>query len=179
MKGKIMAFEETKEKISNITKQFIKSCKTNKNIEVAFRKYHRAKNDTNELRLLQYLDPYILSMTSTNRKNVLFIFGFIANNIKDVFEKMSMDSFIKTYAIKTKNLKKTDREKLNTKINILLKKSKVNDIKKYLDHNILYEVSNFNFAALIIDLMYFNKNTINFWGTEYYKIVNDITEDEE
>lgn len=174
-----MAFEEIKEKISTITKRFIKLCKDNKNVEVAFRKYYKAKNQTNELGLLEYLDPYVLSMPIEKRGNFLFVFGFIANNIKDISEEMSLDSFIKTYAINAKKLKNDEREKQNKRINILLKKTNVNDVKKYLDYNILYEFPNFNFATLIIDLMYFNKNTINFWGTEYYRIVNDIVEDEE
>ena len=109
----------------------------------------------------------------------MFVFGFIANNIKDISEEMPLDSFIKTYAINAKKLKNDERDKQNKRINILLKKTNVNDVKKYLDYNILYEVPNFNFAKLIIDLMYFNKNTMNFWGTEYYRIINDIAEDEE
>ena len=76
-------------------------------------------------------------------------------------------------------LKKSDREKPNNQINRLLNKANVNDIIKYLEYNILYEIINFNYVSLILDLVYFNKNTRNFWGTDYYKVVNSIQEDEE
>lgn len=173
-----MSFKETNEAINKSTKAFIKSCKANKNIEVAFRNYYKAKTENNELALLQYLDPYILSMKE-NRKYILFIFGFIANNIKNIQDEMSEESFVKIYAKLTNNSKKDDKNKQKNKINLLLKKSNVNDIIKYLEHNILYEIINFNYVSLILDLVYFNKNTRNFWGTDYYKIVNSIQEDEE